>query len=129
MNDTAVTNSSDLALFLDIDGTLLELAPTPNAVEVPPPLPKLLSSLAERLDGALALVSGRELHEIDRLFAPYQFYGAGAHGCELRMPSIDAVLPMANRQLVAIIHDECRALVPLHSDFDRLGFAQHWEVL
>ncbi len=73
------------ALLLDIDGTLLELAPTPRDVVVPPKLGATLQALHERLDGALALVSGRSLTDIDVIFAPLQFPAVGGHGAEMRL--------------------------------------------
>ena len=74
----------DWALFLDIDGTLLGMAPTPDAVAVPPELPNLLGSLASGLDGALAIVTGRRVAEADRLLAPVKLVASGVHGTELR---------------------------------------------
>jgi trehalose 6-phosphate phosphatase len=74
------------ALFLDIDGTLLDLALTPDDIFVPPSLPQQLDMLSHRLGGALALVTGRGLSYADRLFAPYQFPIAGLHGAERRNP-------------------------------------------
>jgi trehalose 6-phosphate phosphatase len=72
------------ALFLDVDGTLLDLAATPDAVVVPRGLRRLLSRLRQAFGGALALVSGRSLAELDRLFAPLRLPAAGQHGAELR---------------------------------------------
>jgi len=72
------------ALFLDLDGTLIELASAPDAVRVPAGLPALLHTLSDRLCGALALVSGRPLTQIDQLLAPYRFAAAGVHGQERR---------------------------------------------
>lgn len=72
------------ALFLDIDGTLLDLAATPDAIQVPLSLPGILSSVAARLGGALALVTGRSLAYADGLFAPHRFPIAGLHGAEFR---------------------------------------------
>jgi trehalose 6-phosphate phosphatase len=63
----------ECAVLLDIDGTLLDLAPTPREVWVPPGLSKTLSRLLEKTSGALALVSGRSLNDIDLIFAPEQF--------------------------------------------------------
>lgn len=74
----------NLALFLDIDGTLLEIAPTPDAVSVPAALRNTLRLAAEREDGALAFISGRSLAEIDRLFWPLTFPASGQHGFERR---------------------------------------------
>ena len=74
----------DWALFLDIDGTLLRMAPTPDAVAVPAELPKLLSGLADGLGGALAIITGRQIAEADRLLAPVKLVASGVHGTELR---------------------------------------------
>jgi trehalose 6-phosphate phosphatase len=74
-----------IALFLDVDGTLLDLAPRPDAVEVPVALISALVSTADRLDGALALISGRRIGDLDRLFAPLRLPAAGVHGAELRL--------------------------------------------
>jgi trehalose 6-phosphate phosphatase len=76
------------ALLLDIDGTLLDLAPTPREVWVPPGLAKTLNLLVEKTSGALALVSGRSLNDIDLIFAPEQFSAVGGHGAEMRI-SVD----------------------------------------
>jgi trehalose 6-phosphate phosphatase len=72
------------ALFLDIDGTLLDLAPHPDAVVVDDDVRGLLDALQGAHDGAMALVSGRTLADIDRLFAPRRFAAAGLHGLEWR---------------------------------------------
>ena len=72
------------ALFLDIDGTLLELAPHPDRVVVPAELPGRLRRLSRALDSALALVSGRPLGGIDRLF-PRELDAVGTHGAEWRL--------------------------------------------
>jgi trehalose 6-phosphate phosphatase len=73
------------AILLDIDGTLLDLAPTPREVWVPPGLAKTLNGLIERTAGALALVSGRSLNDIDLIFAPEIFPAVGGHGAEMRI--------------------------------------------
>ena len=73
------------AVLLDIDGTLLDLAPTPREVWVPPGLASTLSRLLQKTSGALALVSGRSLNDIDLIFAPEQFPAVGGHGAEMRL--------------------------------------------
>jgi trehalose 6-phosphate phosphatase len=84
MRRTASLPSDDWALFLDVDGTLVDIAPTPQEIEVSAGLPALLGRLARRLDGSLALVSGRCIAELDRLFHPFRFPAAGIHGSERR---------------------------------------------
>jgi trehalose 6-phosphate phosphatase len=80
-----VPHLNQTAILLDIDGTLLDLAPTPREVWVPPGLSKTLKRLLVRTSGALALVSGRSLNDIDLIFAPDQFPAVGGHGAEMRL--------------------------------------------
>ena len=84
-----VPHLSKSAILLDIDGTLLDLAPTPREVWVPPGLAQTLELLHRRTGGALALVSGRSLNDIDLIFAPAEFPAVGGHGAEMRV-SIDS---------------------------------------
>src|SRR6202047_4877087 len=86
--DELARRLDEYALLLDIDGTLLDLAPTPREVGVPPGLANTLNRLLERTSGALALVSGRSLNDIDLIFAPEQFPAVGGHGAKMRL-SID----------------------------------------
>ena len=72
------------ALFLDIDGTLLDIARTPDAVIVPRELKNSLEKLQDELQGALAFVSGRSLTAIDSLFMPLVTPAIGCHGAEVR---------------------------------------------
>lgn len=77
--------ADDWALFLDVDGCLVDFADTPDRVRVPARLRETLEALAARLDGALALVSGRPLRGLDHLFAPLRLpTAAGLHGLERR---------------------------------------------
>ena len=72
------------ALFLDVDGTLLEIMPRPDEVRVTVRLRRLLDAASRSLDGALALVSGRSIAALDRIFAPSSLPAAGLHGLERR---------------------------------------------
>ena len=74
------------ALYLDVDGTILDLAPRPDAVEVPNDMVPLLRQLSTVLDGAVAFVSGRPISAIDALFTPLRFPTIGVHGGEVRTP-------------------------------------------
>ncbi|HYJ39761.1 MAG TPA: trehalose-phosphatase [Steroidobacteraceae bacterium] len=84
---------TNIALFLDVDGTLLEIAATPQDVRVPAALRNTLQLAARREDGALALISGRTIAELDRLFAPLVFPAAGQHGVETRDAEGNVSLP------------------------------------
>jgi trehalose 6-phosphate phosphatase len=88
---------SQAALFLDVDGTLLEIAPRPELVRVPPVLPALLGTLARQRGGALALVSGRRLDDLDSLFLPWYGAAAGLHGAERRRPD-GSLVPRGRNQ-------------------------------
>ena len=72
------------ALFLDFDGTLLEFAEDPWRVAPSPRLRALLPELMPSCDGAVALISGRPINDIDQLLAPHRFPAAGIHGLERR---------------------------------------------
>ena len=74
----------DWALFLDVDGTLLPIAETPDAVAVSARLCEALRDVVPALDGAVALISGRAIAGLDRLFAPLRLPTAGLHGLERR---------------------------------------------
>jgi len=74
----------DWALLLDVDGTLVDIAPQPSEVRVGDALRDLLRRLSESASGALALISGRAVADIDALFAPLKLCVAGQHGSERR---------------------------------------------
>ena len=73
-------------MFLDVDGTLIEIADTPDGVRVEPRVDEILRGLDRRFDHAVALVSGRSIAQLDRLFAPLRHNVAGLHGLEWRGP-------------------------------------------
>lgn len=75
---------ADCALYLDFDGTLVELAPRPQDVIVQPHLPGLIERLKAHLGGAVAIITGRWLADVDGMLAPLLLPGAGLHGAEVR---------------------------------------------
>src|SRR5271170_3354408 len=93
--EPGLLNPGDIGLFLDVDGTLLDIAPRPEEVEVKAGLLDDLTAAERALGGALALVSGRPIAELDRLFAPLRLRAAGVHGAELRRSPSDAVASLA----------------------------------
>ncbi|MFK3648598.1 trehalose-phosphatase [Lysobacter enzymogenes] len=95
--------SPDWALFLDVDGCLLEHAPAPHLSRVPPQLPLRLQAIANELDGALALVSGRSLHSLQHLFPDCaQLCLSGMHGLERRSAHAPVQAPQAPAELAAL---------------------------
>lgn len=83
-NEPPPTLATSVALFLDFDGTLVPIAPRPQDVQVPSWVQPALRELSARLDGALAIVSGRPITQLDDFLAPLRLPAAGAHGAELR---------------------------------------------
>ena len=79
-----LTDWPDCSLFLDFDGTLVDLADTPDTVVVAPGLVQALAALRDKLGGRLAIVSGRPIEQIDAMLAPLKLPAAGVHGAERR---------------------------------------------
>jgi trehalose 6-phosphate phosphatase len=100
--------------LLDVDGTIVDMAITPGSVTVSDSLRKSLSELHKRCDGALALVSGRLIRDIDNLFAPLRLPAVGGHGAEMR-PTADS--PVFARTADAI-GDGLRKLVIAEASVD-----------
>jgi len=103
------------ALFLDVDGCIVEFQTRPEDVLIPETLLVTLSALKAELNGALAVVSGRTLEQLDHLFAPLLLPCAGQYGIERR--AADGHLhraPLPQRSLLEELHRECYALLPLH---------------
>ena len=80
------------ALFLDFDGTMVDIAPQPHAVHVPQPLLDLLPLLRAALGDAVAVISGRPIAQIDAFLQPLKLPVAGVHGAERRTAAGDIVL-------------------------------------
>ena len=100
------------AVFLDVDGTLVDLAPTPDGVRVAPGVIEALALLAERHGGALALISGRPVAQIDAMLAPLVLPVAGVHGVERR--GADGQLHVAATPDVAPVLARARALAAMY---------------
>src|SRR5262249_61324033 len=99
-----------LAFLLDVDGTILDIAPTPREVFVSHELRATLARLWKRTDGGVAFVSGRPVNELDLIFSPLQLPAIGGHGAELRTapgaapgaPRLPALDPAVKRQFAAL---------------------------
>jgi trehalose 6-phosphate phosphatase len=103
--------SLEWCLFLDVDGTLIEFTDSPFETHADAALKALLKDVAERLGGAVALVSGRSIEYLDALFAPLRLPTAGLHGVERRKASgvmhgasfVDSQLDRARVALGALV--------------------------
>lgn len=102
------------ALFLDFDGTLIDLAPEPEAIQVPAGLVATLGALRDRLGGALAVVSGRPVAQIDEYLAPLSLPVAGVHGAERR--AADGQVSLLPTYSLAHVEVAARALVLRHPE-------------
>lgn len=110
--------AADSALYLDFDGTLVDLAPTPDTVRPAAGLTGVLASLHELLGGAVAIVTGRRLDTVDAYLAPLRFSGAGLHGAQLRLSAahqhsaeVPAEVAQLAADLLAAYRDDPRILV------------------
>jgi len=123
-------NPHKWAFFLDIDGTLIDLAPDPEKVLVPADLPPLLRSLEARFEGALALNTGRQLDVVDHMMAPQRFAAAGVHGTELRTRHGGETAQMAPPVPRALITEVEAAAFTLHPEikveYKHVGVAVHF---
>ena len=86
-----------ISLFFDVDGTLIDIAERPEAVVVPARLLASLSRAQSLLGGALALVSGRTVGNLDDLFRPLQLAASGVHGAEFRLHAGAAIIEAASQ--------------------------------
>jgi trehalose 6-phosphate phosphatase len=77
--------SLDLALFIDFDGTLVDIASSPEDIQVPEDLPALLNALRRHLEGAVAVVSGRRLIDLQHFLAPAEATLVAEHGAVIRL--------------------------------------------
>ena len=109
-----LTDWPDCSLFLDFDGTLVDLADTPDTVVVAPGLVQALAALRDKLGGRLAIVSGRPIEQIDAMLAPLKLPAAGVHGAERRAADGQlhylTVLPLDNAR------NRLQPLVDQHPD-------------
>ncbi|MGE3335541.1 MAG: trehalose-phosphatase [Rhodospirillaceae bacterium] len=123
----------DVALFLDFDGTLVEIAPTPNAVKVAPGLDALMAQVAWHLNGAVAVVTGRPIEAIDKHLKGAVRAVAGVHGAERRtalghiihaeIPA--ALLDPAREELSAF----CRAHPGVRAEDKGISIALHFRAV
>jgi trehalose 6-phosphate phosphatase len=126
-----LTARAPVALYLDIDGTLLDVALTPSTVHVPPELADLLDAVSTRLSGALAIVTGRPISEADQLLKPLKFAAAGVHGAEMRTSTSGAIIsqtPSFSLELTARIKSIAQALPGIVIEDKGTGISLHYRL-
>lgn len=131
-SEAAPSGSWPPALFLDFDGTLVEIAARPDAVLVDPSLSAALARLRDALGGALAIVSGRPIAAIDRFLAPHRFDAAGLHGVEQRLEGrlrpCDPADHPALRLALADLQGRFGATAGVLVEDKGCSFALHWRL-
>ncbi|MGD9544424.1 MAG: trehalose-phosphatase [Methylocystis sp.] len=123
--------NKNIALFLDFDGTLVDISAAPDAIDVPAGLPELLALVSERLEGRLAILTGRPIASIDRFLSPFRCIAAGAHGAELRLDPSQSVVLDAPPIASSIIDAAQQAIRPYESvtlEVKRTSIAVHYRL-
>lgn len=100
-------------LLLDFDGTLVNIADTPDGIDVPERVPALLRRAMERLDGRVALVSGRSVGSLENFLPTFEGTLIGTHGAEMRHDGVHETIATFDREMVA-------RLIRLADDFAAL---------
>lgn len=134
MNETvsAILSASTgpVALFIDFDGTLVEIAPSPDAIEVPAGLPERLQALHRALDGAVAIVTGRTIDAIEGFLPGQDISITGGHGAERRhlgrRETVDPVLLANARAIAARVTDTLAGHPGLLVEPKPTGVAVHY---
>lgn len=123
----------DWALFLDVDGTLIEHAAHPEGVFIPPALPGLLTSLQGALKGAVALVSGRTIAWMDDKFMPARLAASGQHGAEIRIapdaPAVPIPTPKWRAPLERLLEQELALWPGVYVEHKPLSLAVHFRAV
>jgi trehalose 6-phosphate phosphatase len=118
------------AVFLDFDGTLVDIARHPEAVSIPAALAGPLACLRDRLGGALAIISGRRIEALDRFLTPHEFDAAGVHGLERRSGGQLQLCPThVSGRLRAVLKSLDKRLpkdAGLHIEDKGCAVAVHW---
>lgn len=133
MPGVALPPPGEAALLLDLDGTLLDIAPTPDAVRVPPGLLEALAALRDALGGALAVVSGRPIDQVDGLLPGVPYAVAGEHGGAVRLAPGRAVVRAALPELPVGWGMEAARIVAAHPgallEQKQRGFVVHYRAV
>lgn len=123
--------TQQIALFLDFDGTLVEIAPSPEDVQLDRRVAPALEALRQQLGGALALVSGRPIAFLDEMLTPYRFDIAGLHGAQIRQGDeirSQSDVPENMREAVRDLVRFANSHVGIIVEDKRISAALHWRL-
>lgn len=129
--DLPLGTQDRIALFLDFDGTLVELAPLPDAVKLDRRVGPALETLRGSLGGALALVSGRPISVLDSYFEPHRFDIAALHGAQVRLAGqlrTEAAAPESLREATRELVRFANSNVGIIVEDKRISVALHWRL-
>lgn len=124
-----IDDPAEIALFLDLDGTLLDIAAAPGDVSAPAGLSATLQRLQRTLSGAVAILTGRTIGETDRLLSPLKLPGAGVHGAELRVEpegDIEVISGSVPAPLVAAVERLASSIPGVFVEHKGLALAVHY---
>ncbi|HKA64372.1 MAG TPA: trehalose-phosphatase, partial [Methyloceanibacter sp.] len=124
-----IDDPAEIALFLDLDGTLLDIAAAPGDVSAPAGLSATLQRLQRTLSGAVAILTGRTIGETDCLLSPLKLPGAGVHGAELRVEpegDIEVISGSVPAPLVAAVERLASSIPGVFVEHKRLALAVHY---
>jgi trehalose 6-phosphate phosphatase len=133
MENVSALPDEPFALFLDVDGTVLDLAERPGDVVTPAGLVATLGRTERKLGGALALISGRPIADLDRLFEPLRLRASGIHGAEIRFEPGGPVTPAPAAMelppsLWAALGREVAAFPGAFAENKRVSFVVHYRL-
>lgn len=119
------------ALFLDIDGTLIDIAPSPDSVTIPSGLAELVEALTGALGGAVAVLTGRSIGEVDSFLAPLTPIAAGVHGAEVRFSrggEVEFTAEPIDQRVIDAVKDVMRAEPGVFVEVKRASIAVHFRL-
>jgi trehalose 6-phosphate phosphatase len=129
-DDLARLPPERIGLFLDVDGTILDFADHPDGVDMPDRLIEHMVRVERCLAGAFALVSGRPIESLDRLFTPVRFRASGVHGAEIRLSPEGPCERLTNCNLSRELWDGLAAVLTgfpgTFAEDKRVSFAVHY---
>ena len=120
----------DTALFLDFDGTLVDIAEKPDRIAIPSHLPDTLKRLCRRHGGAVAIISGRDIVDLGRHLPGFSGAIAGGHGAQMRLPGGDIVREPVDIARIAALQNAASAFAlsepSVHVEFKDAGVVLHY---